>query len=105
MTGPVSNPPPSIGATGLFFVAGALFAHGIGLQVAHGIPVPLGGWVLPPVLVVFSMGLLAVVTRTRARLGVPLSDAARRRQRWLLLGAAIGGLVLGAVVAVTRGGA
>lgn len=100
---PRSDPPPSVGATGLCFMAGALFAHGIVRASAFGEPMPQGGLLLPPLLVVFSLGLLWAVAKTRSRLGVPMTERARLRQRLLVGGAAVAGLGLGAVVAMVQG--
>ncbi len=100
---PPIDPPPSVGATGLCFMAGALFAHGIGRQLLFGETPPQGALLLPPVLVAFSLGLLWAIGRTRARLGVALTPRSLRRQRLLLAGAGLLGLVLGGVVAQLQG--
>lgn len=84
-------------------MAGALFAHGIVRATAFGEPVPQGSIALPPVLVIFSLGLLWAVGRTRARLGVPMTERARLRQRLLVGGAAVLGLLLGSVVGFMQG--
>jgi len=95
---PVRRPPrtpPSVGGAALAFTAGLVLTQGLVTSLRTGEPVPLQTWVLPPVMLLFTVILLGVMAGVRRRLGAPLSPRSARQQvavvgLSLLVGLAVG---------------
>jgi hypothetical protein len=88
--------PPSVGGAALAFTAGLVLTQGLVSSLRTGDPVPVQTWVLPPVMLLFTVLLLGVMAGVRRRLGAPLSPQSARQQQAVVGLALLVGLGVGA---------
>jgi hypothetical protein len=90
---PANSPPPSIGASALFGIAGVMAGNPFGRWWTGGTAPKFAELAMPLGLLVFAALILVVIAFARRRLGLALTPQARLRQGAVLAFA----LVLGSL--------